>query len=511
MPQGGGRISAELTMLRTYPMQHAANWQKVEKVLDLFLAYPAAARQIASAQWRLFFESGRPNKNAPIKIASRLSARYRQTCQYQVVGMLDSFLSNRANDYKDAVLSMSEEALAKWDARHSDRQIVVEGRPASYTRMALLYLGKYRSWYQKTPTMKKSAIPGDILRLSRNIMRGILSRHRKPSMTHIQMHLDGKVATIEPSGDSCFPYWLKLSTLEAGKPILIPIRANPYYESIPGIRKPFVQVNLTPERLSFGFVKEITPPTYLPKMGVIGIDVGLRNLMATSEGDLMGRNLIDRLILLDKTITRLAVNRQKMGLRVRCARYDALTHRLREFLKNEMHRVINRLIEIRAPKEIAIEHLDFRSPELSRRMNRLVQNFGRRLFRDALNQKSEALGIIVTEVNAAYSSQTCGCGYVDKKNRHGERFECRHCRKKSHADINAGRNIRDRRSDPGTSSRYIKRSTILEVTVSRFLERNSSKRPHSRPGPSILSNPYFLGLAGCRTEPLLHRESRLPE
>jgi putative transposase len=132
-------------------------------------------------------------------------------------------------------------------------------------------------------------------------------------------------------------------------------------------------------------------------MALLGIDVGLRNRVATSEGDLMGRNLIDRLVRLEKAISTLATDRQKQGLRVRCPGYDALTNRLRAFLKHEMHRVINRVIEVRAPQEIALESLDFRSPELSKRMNRLVQNFGRREFRDALNQKAQALGIIISQ------------------------------------------------------------------------------------------------------------------
>lgn len=404
-------------ILRTYPMQTVANRAKVEKVLDLFIAYPQAARQIAAAQWRLLFESGRTNKNAPVRITTRLSARYRQTCQYQVVGMLDSFLANRANEYKDAVLSLSAEALARLDAAHPDRKLKdAHGKPLSYTRTALLYLGKYRAWYQKAPAMKGVPIPADLLRLSRSIMRGILNRHRKPSMTGIQLHLDGKVASIEMSADTAFPYWVRLATLDKGQPILLPVLANPYYESIPGQRKSFVQINLTPEKLTLGFVKAIEQPDYVPRLALLGIDVGLRNLVATSEGDLMGRNFIDRLIPLDKAITALAANRQKQGLRVRCRRYDALTHRLRALLKNEIHRIVSRLIEIHAPKEIAIEHLDFRSPDLSKRMNRLVQRFGRRIFRDALDKQAEELGIVITEVNAAYSSQTChACGLADEE------------------------------------------------------------------------------------------------
>ena len=67
---------------------------------------------------------------------------------------------------------------------------------------------------------------------------------------------------------------------------------------------------------------------------------------------------------------------------------------------------------------MAVESLDLRSPRLSKRMNRLVQNFGRAEFRRALEAFSAQYGFTFTEVEAAYSSQTCRpCGYVDKRNR----------------------------------------------------------------------------------------------
>jgi hypothetical protein len=171
--------------------------------------------------------------------------------------MLDSFLSNRANEYQHAALSMSDRAVAQFDTRPPDLTLVKDGKGSSYTKVAVLYLGKHRSWCAKTPTMKKAPISTDILRLTRKILRGVLNRHRKPAMTNLQMQLDGKVASIEAGEDSRFPYWLKLATLQTGKPILIPIRSNAYYESVPGIRKPFVQGNLAPDRLSFGFVKDV--------------------------------------------------------------------------------------------------------------------------------------------------------------------------------------------------------------------------------------------------------------
>ncbi|MGT2508796.1 zinc ribbon domain-containing protein [Cupriavidus basilensis] len=70
-----------------------------------------------------------------------------------------------------------------------------------------------------------------------------------------------------------------------------------------------------------------------------------------------------------------------------------------------------------------------------------MQNFGRRQFKNALEAYSEQYGFTVSDVNLAYTSQTCHrCGYVDKKNRNGNAFKCLCCGQTAHADGNAARN-----------------------------------------------------------------------
>ena len=64
--------------------------------------------------------------------------------------------------------------------------------------------------------------------------------------------------------------------------------------------------------------------------------------------------------------------------------------------------------------------MDFTSPGLSRRMNRLLSNFGKKRVKKKLLALSEEFKIEkkITEVNPAYTSQECSeCGYIDKKNR----------------------------------------------------------------------------------------------
>src|SRR5690606_11524463 len=187
-----------------------------------------------------------------------------------------------------------------------------------------------------------------------------------------------------------------------------------------------VQVNERDGRLFFGIVTDIGGAcakrieSYQPRCEEIALDYGLRTLFATDRGDLLGRSFIAKLGRYDARISRLAAYRQKHGMRTRSPRYDREVNRLRGFLRSEIGRVLNRLVEVQRPGRIVVERLNFRNPNLSRRMNRLVSNGGRRVTQQKLSDLSERFGIENVEVNPAYSSQECcACGYIDKRNRSG--------------------------------------------------------------------------------------------
>ena len=74
-------------LMRSYPLKHHMNSGKEQTVLSLFSQYQKTCESIQAVQWRLFFQSGRMDKNNPVKgddIKSKLSERYKQTAQYQV-------------------------------------------------------------------------------------------------------------------------------------------------------------------------------------------------------------------------------------------------------------------------------------------------------------------------------------------------------------------------------------------------------------------------------------------
>lgn len=74
---------------------------------------------------------------------------------------------------------------------------------------------------------------------------------------------------------------------------------------------------------------------------------------------------------------------------------------------------------------------------------RRLSQWQRRLIRDAAESKAQEVGMLVAEVNPAYTSQTCSrCGLRGVRRRH--RFTCPSCGHEAHADVNAAVNIRNR-------------------------------------------------------------------
>ena len=471
-------------MIKSFVVNSPLNNSKKEKISSVMKEYRRLAGHIASIQWRGFFEENKFNKNQDIKfITTPLSERYKQTCQYQVVGMLESFISNRQNDFRDIISSSSLD-----DNR----------------RKALHQINRRKLWFR----IEAVGFNGEDLALARSVMRRLLKIHRKPSMKNINMALDFKVAKIIPKKEnkaSTFDYWIKLSTLEKGKPILIPVTTHEYFNQNEGVMKNFCQLNINRDNeFSIVFSKEQSDfknlsedekvLRYQPKMDKLGLDFGLNNLFAASTGDLYGKGFKVPLEHYDAIITKLAKSRQKQGLKVRSPRYDKLVSKIRSYLKNEINRVINSFINQHKPKELIVERLNFQSPKLSKRMNRILSKFGKKMIQDKFERLKEEFGIIVTEINPAYTSQECQCGYIDKKNRKSQsKFLCGYCLKKTNADINASR-VLVARSSCKSANIYLKKETVLRIRIEKFImERGRIKDGtcHNSLANILDYNPYF--------------------
>ena len=215
-------------------------------------------------------------------------------------------------------------------------------------------------------------------------------------------------------------------------------------------------------------------------------------MFATNEGDLLGRQWRSKLEYHDRRISELAAYLQKRGRKPnQHVRYRQRVTALRGWVESEVGRVLNRLVVTKAPAELVVERLDFRAPGLSRRLNRLLSNIGRSAIEAKLKDLEERFGIAVRKVMAAYSSQAdSACGYVDKKNRTAQaKFSCRWCGNRQHADVNAARNLLERRSLENTGASQASRDALLGSLVRQHTERFN--RPRGRSADPRLSNPYF--------------------
>jgi len=498
-------------MLRTYKLKHSINQGKQSKILTLLKEYRKVSDEITNRQWRYFYENGRFNRDLEVNsIKSRLSKRYRQTAQYQVVAQLESYLGNRQNEFRDYIKSSN-----------FDKE----------TKVKLYYINKYKNWFSQSIKMQNREIDEEIIKLSRRVIKNIFKKNRKPNLKFCNMALDAKVMEITPNGikkvkkskklkdengefilnksgnpkvktytqkqdrkQSSFDYWIKLSTLEKGKKIYLPLSTNSYFEGIDGEISNFIQINFQQDidkidgerplatrhqteynnyKINFCLIKNIEQEQYQPKIDKLALDLGLNNLFATNIGELYGRNFSRLLKEYDKIITLLAQNRQKQKLKTVSKKYKKLINRIKAYLKNEINRVINALIQNNRPKEIIVERLNFTSPKLSKKLNRMLSNFGKSIIEEKFESIKEKYGIVITEVNPAYTSQECSrCGYVEKKNRKRQaKFICGFCGKKQNADINSSKNILAR-SSSHLKDIFAKRAFILDKTVTNFIERH---------------------------------------
>ena len=105
-----------MSIVRTYPLKHSINIKKQKTILKLFKEYQKLAHQISNNQWVNFFQINQFNKNLNIiKTNTKFSARYKQTNQYQVVGQLESYISNRQNEFKTYVYNLKLDEEIKKD------------------------------------------------------------------------------------------------------------------------------------------------------------------------------------------------------------------------------------------------------------------------------------------------------------------------------------------------------------------------------------------------------------
>ena len=120
------------------------------------------------------------------------------------------------------------------------------------------------------------------------------NKGEKPKLRNFSLVLDYRFIELQESKNSKeFDFWVKIATLNKGKPILIPIKfynyAHQYFKDWQLLKGGRLLKQNNNWFLELTFQKEAIPKREKGK--TIGIDIGIKKLITTSEGKKYGKDI----------------------------------------------------------------------------------------------------------------------------------------------------------------------------------------------------------------------------
>ncbi len=457
------------------------NQGKFQEVKDLCVAY--------SREKRYWLDVFRARENQ-----SRLK-RHREVRNEAIASGYVSPNGLQARMWKLALVDAAETWDKYWQAAFVEirRRFARNRSIAEDQRRYLYWLLKDYSRFadvlhgaEPTPPF---SVSGTLTRLARYLQKVVRSvKGKVPSVKVARSFcLDACCYTVFMEKDT---QYLKIMSLKKGKRITIPLLGE---SSISGN----IRVVLDKDKVQI-HKPQAVKTSKEGLSGAAAIDLGYTEVMTDEQGNSYGDEFgsvltaaSNRRHLKGKARNKLHALEKKH----RSAGNIAKANRIRKYnlgrvklerqtsgeqlhLENIINRSINALLRERKPELLISEDLrhafTFDKPK---GMNRRLSSWVKGVLQDRLEFKVLAGGSRHEQVNPAYGSQVCpSCGFVDKKNRNGDRFKCLHCGYEGHADQVAAMNyfIRtdDRQITRYTPCREVK--SILDERFHRRLEAQQS-------------------------------------
>jgi putative transposase len=185
-------------------------------------------------------------------------------------------------------------------------------------------------------------------------------------------------------------------------------------------------------------LQPITRPPF-----AIGVDIGLKSLLAFSDGTLIEnprwlrqKQIRLRILLRRASRRHRGSHRQGKAYRQVALLYEDIAHQRRDYL----HKVTCKLVNQYAL--VAIEDLSMAFMNQNKHLAFSSYDAGFGLFRELLTYKAETAEVQIIAVDPAYTSQLCsGCGERVEKDLNTRVHDCPFCGLVMDRDVNAARNI----------------------------------------------------------------------
>ena len=385
-----------------------ANSGKLAALDELAQVYLTLCQQYIN----LFCTDESPDKFHLTCFATPLSQRWHRVTIQQAAGIARAFRTNREQAYQDYV----DDLL---DYHEQQAEGILDAKVKEPV---------WREW--NIPVLRQTCIQANV-----------------------------NVAVLEPAQDSTFDYWLKISTLEFRKQLLIPVKLADYHRKALSGKTINTSVTLNKREDSWWLTlsyDEVIPVQTDPSAPVVGIDVGIANFLTTSTGKHYGTfhgKLRERQKRDREKRRRMAKLRkclEKKGARKLPSTSSKSGQRLSRHVRQEINRAVNLCLDEHPHAQIAYEQLSVASMKYkARTMNAYLYASNLAHLPSQIAWNATKRGVQATRVKSAYSSQECNvCHYVDRKNRPDQQtFCCQACLQTAHADLNAARNIAQRLGD----------------------------------------------------------------
>jgi putative transposase len=301
-------------------------------------------------------------------------------------------------------------------------------------------------------------------------------RVNPPVLRRRCIQANANVVVLEPAQTPTFDFWLRISTLDKGQPVRIPIVL---YDNAKKIIQQYERLcsGVTLNQYQGQWYATLVVERHNRKAqakGIIGSDIGLTAILTTSEGKRYG----ELGPAVQQRLTKTDGKRQRKQKLNACLKKKALPpvalhdHRAEAFVRNEIGRALNQMLDdLPIGCAVALEKLNVKTMRFkSRQMNRLLRASQLGLIRDRLKFKLDERGVRYRSVQPAYSSQQCShCGFTFSLNRRSQaHFKCLWCGYENHADVNAALNIAERFGDDALNALPFDQVETLLAT--RFMQ-----------------------------------------
>ncbi|WJQ10980.1 transposase [Geobacillus stearothermophilus] len=176
---------------------------------------------------------------------------------------------------------------------------------------------------------------------------------------------------------------------------------------------------------------------------VMGVDLGLRYIAVASVGTKSLFFKGNRCAFIRR---RYAALRRKLGKAKKLHMIRKIGRKESRWMKDMNHKISRQIVHFALANGVGVIRMEDltgirKRAASAKEAGRSLHSWEFHQLQTMIAYKAEMAGIRVEWVNPTYTSQTCRCGYRDKGNRNGIRFQCQACGYAIHADLNGAINI----------------------------------------------------------------------